>query len=135
MTPTLLSRVTRWRRPALAVLALLALLASAGSVLQAVVGARCLPATAANLADAPSLSDGREVSRAALVHPSHDVTTEIPASPAALVKCGPTVATVPVATVVPTAGTTVDPKDPPSGRYGRPLSFAPPPPFHPPRAI
>lgn len=101
----------------------------------AIVAARCPQAITVNMVEQLTVAGGGEVRRNAHVHLSYDVSTEIPASPAALIHCGPTVTSVPVVIAVPAASNTPDPNGRPSWRVMRAASFSPLPPFHPPRAI
>lgn len=103
--------------------------------MRAVVGARCPQAIAVNMVEQATVAGGGEGRRNAHAHLSDDASTERPASPAALLHCGPTATSVPVVIAVPAASITLDPNGRPSGRVMRAASLSPLPPFHPPRAI
>lgn len=124
------SRASRWLRLALAVLALVA---SHVSVARAALGATCARAGAPGaIGHATALPTAQGTTA---LGGDVQVPGEVPAPPASAPPCAPSVATPLPLVDVAAAVVPWDASPPVVGPQVRPPSHAPPPPFHPPRAI
>ena len=119
------SRRSRWLRFAVAVLALVA---SSVSVARAALGATC---ARTGTASGVVAAQHGAVLRGGAPETPHDA----PAPPALASQCAPGAMLLPPLVRVAVAGTAWDESPLPAGPESRPVSHAPPPPFHPPRSI
>jgi len=118
-------------RLVLAVLAALAFVASHMSIAQAAFGMPCTgvgPASAVGVATGAAEQSARHAAQST-------APQDAPPAPALAAPCASSIAALPPVTEIPTATTLWLASAPPLGPEARPVSHAPPPPFHPPRAI